>query len=137
VFPGTSVVAIVGGMSTQGWPLSTIETFDYGTGARTLIEAKLPSGLVHHQVVPCGSGQRVVVIGGGDGDDAVASLTIIELDAATPQRSAVAPVRDASGRRFLLKTARTFACAASIERCEQSAADCRRRDQERHSAERR
>ena len=35
VFPSTNVVAIVGGLSTQGSPLNAIETFDYATGKRT------------------------------------------------------------------------------------------------------
>src|SRR6185503_18711531 len=71
VFPDTTVVAIVGGMSTQGSALNAVETFDYATGARTSV-ATLPSGLVHHQVVPCGSGPRVLVIGGDDGSAPVA-----------------------------------------------------------------
>lgn len=115
VFPGTSIVAIVGGMSAQGSPVSAIETFDYSSGARTLVAAKLPAGLVHHQVVPCGTGRRVLVIGGDEGDRAVASLTIIELDTATPERSAIAPLRDASGRNVMLKSARTFASATALD----------------------
>ena len=115
IFPGTSVVAIVGGMNAHGSPLEAIETFDYATGARTLLATKLPAGLVHHQVVPCGTGPRVLVIGGDDGNTAAASLTVIELDAASPERSAVAPLRDASGRKVVLKTPRSFASAASID----------------------
>jgi hypothetical protein len=115
VFPGTSVVAIVGGRSAAGKRLSAIETFDHATGARALLAAKLPSGLVHHQVVPCGTGPRVLVIGGDDGGRAIASLTVIELDAATPKRSTVAPLRDASRRRVILQTARIFASAAALD----------------------
>jgi hypothetical protein len=115
IFPGTTVVAIVGGMSTQGSPLSAVETFDYVTGARTSVAAKLPSGLVHHQVVRCGSGPRVLVIGGDDGGSAVATLTVIELDAAAPERSMVAPLRDVAGRSVMLRAARSFVGAASID----------------------
>jgi hypothetical protein len=115
VFPGTTVVAIVGGMSAQGAPLNAIETFDYATGTRTLVATKLPAGLVHHQVVPCGAGPRVLVIGGNDGNAAVASLTVIELAAAAPERSVVAPLRDAVGRKITLKTARSFASATAVD----------------------
>lgn len=87
--------------------MDAIETFDYATGTRTLVASKLPSGLVHHQVVPCGTGPRVLVIGG--------DLTVIELQAAAPERSVVAPLRDAVGRKVTLKTARSFASAASID----------------------
>jgi len=110
VFPGTTVVAIVGGRSTQGSPLNTIETFDYATGKRTSIAARLPAGLVHHQVVPCGMSARVLVIGGDDGSAAVASLTVIALDAAT-----VEPLRDASGHKVALNAARSFVSAASLD----------------------
>ena len=115
VFPGTTVVAIVGGMSTQGSALNAVETFDYATGARTSVATKLPSGLVHHQVVPCGSGPRVLVIGGDDGSAPVASLTVIDLDATAPGRSTVAPLRDLAGRNVRLKAARSFLGAASID----------------------
>ena len=115
VFPGTTVVAIVGGTSSQGGALNTIETFDYPSGARTLVAAKLPAGLVHHQIVACGTGHRVLVIGGYDGTAASASLTVIELDAATPERSTVTPLRDAAGRKVTLKTARSFASAAALD----------------------
>jgi hypothetical protein len=110
VFPSTNVVAIVGGLSTQGSPLNAIETFDYATGKRTSIAAKLPAGLVHHQVVPCGTGARVLVIGGDDGHAAVASLTVVALDAAT-----VEPLRDTAGRKVTLRAARSFVSAASID----------------------
>jgi hypothetical protein len=109
VFPGTTVVAIVGGVNAQGAPVDAIETFDYATGARTLVARKLPRGLVHHQVVPCGTGPRVLVIGGD------ASLTVIELDKAAPAQSVVASLRDVAGRNVTLKTARSFASAASID----------------------
>jgi hypothetical protein len=115
VFPGTTVVAIVGGMSTQGSALNASETFDYATGKRTSVAAKLPSGLFHHQVVPCGAGPRVLVIGGDDGSSAVADLIVIALDAAAPERSTVAPLRDAAGRKVTLKSARSFVSAASID----------------------
>jgi hypothetical protein len=110
VFPGTTVVAIVGGISTQGSPLNAIETFDYTTAARTSVAAKLPAGLVHHQVVPCGTGPRVLVIGGDDGSAAVASLTVIALDAAT-----VEPLRDVAGHKVTLNAPRSFVSAASID----------------------
>lgn len=115
VFPGTTVVAIVGGMSTQGSPLNAVETFDYATGKRTSLAARLSAGLVHHQVVPCGSGSRVLVIGGDDGSAAVADLTVVELDAAAPERSTIAPLRDATGHKVTLKAARSFVGAASID----------------------
>jgi len=115
IFPGTTVVAIVGGMSTQGAPLDAIENFDYATGRRTSVAAKLPAGLVHHQVVPCGTGSRVLVIGGDDGSAAVADLTVIELDAAAPEHSIVAPLLDAAGRKVTLKSARSFVGAAAID----------------------
>ena len=107
IFPGTTVVAIVGGTNAQGSSVDAIETFDYATSTRTLVASKLPSGLVHHQVVPCGTGPRVLVIGG--------DLTVIELQAAAPERSVVTPLRDAAGRTVMLKTARSFASAASID----------------------
>ena len=115
VFPGTTVVAIVGGRSTQGSALNASETFDYATGKRTSVAARLPSGLFHHQVVPCGAGPRVLVIGGDDGRAAIADLTVIELDAAAPERSTVAPLRDAAGRKVTLKSARSFVSAAAID----------------------
>jgi hypothetical protein len=115
VFPGTTSVAIVGGMSTQGSPLNAIETFDYATGKRTSIAAKLPAGLVHHQVVPCGTGPHVLVIGGDDGSAAAASITVIALDAAVPEHSTVEPLRDTAGRKVTLKAARSFVSAASID----------------------
>jgi hypothetical protein len=109
MFPGTTVVAIVGGRSSQGNALDAIETFDYATGTRALIAANLPAGLVHHQVVACGHAARVLVIG-GDG-----SLTVIGLNTRAPERSTVAPLRDAAGRKVTLKTARTFASAAAVD----------------------
>jgi hypothetical protein len=115
VFPGTTVVAIVGGLSTPGSSVAEIETFDYAAGVRTSVAMKLPSGLAHHQVVPCGAGPRVLVIGGDDGKAAVADLTVIALDAAAPERSTVEPLRDTAGRKVTLKAARSFASAASID----------------------
>ena len=115
VFPGTTVVAIIGGLSSHGSTLDAIETFDYASGATTLVATRLPAGLVHHQVVPCGAGPRVLVIGGDDGNAAVASLTVIELDAAAPERSTVAPLRDVAGRKVMLKTARNFGSAVALD----------------------
>ena len=115
IFPGTTVVAIVGGLSTQGSTLNAIETFDYATGNRISIAAQLPAGLVHHQVVPCGAGPRVLVIGGDDGSAALASLTVIQLDATAPERSTVAALRDAAGRKVMLKAARSFVGAAAVD----------------------
>jgi hypothetical protein len=115
IFPGTTVIAIVGGMSTQGSPLAAIETFDFATGKRTSVAAKLPAGTVHHQVVACGTGSRVLVIGGDDGHEAVAELTVIELDAAAPERSTVAPLHDVAGRKLTLQAARSFVGAAAID----------------------
>jgi hypothetical protein len=115
MFPGTTLVAIVGGMSTQGSPLNAVETFDYDKGMRTSVAAKLPAGLVHHQVVPCGTGPRVLVIGGDDGSAAVASLIVIALDAAAPERSSVEPLRDTAGRKVTLKASRSFVSVASID----------------------
>jgi hypothetical protein len=101
-------------MGANGAALDSIETFDFATGSSTLLTAKLPSGVIHHQVVPCGTGPRVLIIGGEGANGEVASLTVVELDVAAPERSTVAPLRDASGRTVALRAARTFASAAAI-----------------------
>ncbi|HKQ15797.1 MAG TPA: hypothetical protein VJT80_20330 [Steroidobacteraceae bacterium] len=59
--------------------------------------------------MPCGTGPRVLIIGSD------ASLTVIELDKAAPAQSVVDPLRDVAGRKVTLKTARSFASAASID----------------------
>lgn len=116
-FPGTDVIAIIGGIDANGLRSNQIDLYDISANTMTTVTATLPTGLVQHAVVPCGTGAKLLVIAGEDdvGPTPVSTLSVITLNAGTPASSTVDPLKDVSNNVITLNTARMFHSADSID----------------------
>jgi hypothetical protein len=112
-FPGTNLVAVIGGLDAAGNRLNSVEIFDMTNNTSTNVTATLGSVRVYGQSAPCGTatgnGAKLLYVGGETAAGAaVDTIEVITVNTANLANTTIATLKDAVPNTIHLNTARKF-----------------------------